>query len=192
MDTREWPLIAEDGELTSEWDYDLVGAYFYVVAAAVDVANNCTAWRSDQSSLFSLATALFFGRLSRVRMIGAVAIPLLFALIATPGKPEDIPFTLVDFPAMVGVTVSFLPGIYLSQEYWLAAGIWSGVVIVVGFVSSLVWRRNLARALRPTAWAALITAGTVSTLPILSIAPVACMAAMTMLERVARAPGNCY
>ncbi|KAJ7671997.1 hypothetical protein B0H17DRAFT_185485 [Mycena rosella] len=138
-------------------------------------------------------------------MIGVAAIPLLFALIAsvftlhahqaishtapviwcsvhdgsTPGKPEDIPFALVDFPAMVGVTVSSLPGIYLSQEYWPAAGIWSGVVIVVGFVSSLVWRRNLARALRPTAWAALITAGTFSALPVLSIAPVACMAAVT-------------
>ncbi|KAJ7674134.1 hypothetical protein B0H17DRAFT_1334986 [Mycena rosella] len=220
--------LLRTGELPSEWDYDLIGASFYVVVAAVDLVHKSRtiAQLGDQanesvllpalvcaervvsvgtgSSLFSLATALLFGRLSRLRMIGVAAIPVLFALIAsgftlhahqtishtapviwcslhdgsTPGKREDIPFTLVDFPAMAGVAASSLPGIYLSPEYWLAAGIWSGVVVIVVFVSSLVRRRSLVRALRPTGWAALITAGTFSTLPILSIVPVAGMGAV--------------
>ncbi|KAJ7652631.1 hypothetical protein B0H17DRAFT_1147313 [Mycena rosella] len=170
--------LLRTGKLPSEWDYDLIGTSFYVVVATVDVANNRTAWRSGQRPRHRP----LFERLSRARMIGVGAIPLLFALIAsgftlhahqaishtapviwcsfydgsTPVKREDIPFTLVDFPAMVGVTVSSLPGICLS----------------------LVRGRNLARAVRPTAWSALIAAGTFSTLPILSIGPVAGMGAV--------------
>ncbi|KAJ7493905.1 hypothetical protein FB451DRAFT_1388042 [Mycena latifolia] len=130
------------------------------------------------SSLFSVVTALFFGRSSGLRTAGIAAIPVLFAFVAsgfvlhahqaiaktTPviwcslhdgsisGKREDVPFTLVDFPAMMGDMVSYFPQIYMRRDtlewYALDVGVYSGAVFVTALISSLWRRRNLARALR--------------------------------------------
>ncbi|KAK7033405.1 hypothetical protein R3P38DRAFT_794145 [Favolaschia claudopus] len=98
--------IMKTGHLSSEWDYDLIGASSYTVAAAIDLiskskaiadlgdeASNSTmipalvcaervVWMGTGSSLFTLAVALFY-RPYRFHTIGIAAMPTLFAIIVS-------------------------------------------------------------------------------------------------------------
>ncbi|KAJ7212623.1 hypothetical protein GGX14DRAFT_564374 [Mycena pura] len=99
-------LVNAEEESPPEWDYDLIGASAYVVAAAIDLMHKgrLVAQLGDNasestllpallcaervvavgtgSSLFSIATAAYRGR-SVFRTVAVAIIPLIFALIAS-------------------------------------------------------------------------------------------------------------
>ncbi|KAJ7476295.1 hypothetical protein B0H11DRAFT_2031896 [Mycena galericulata] len=100
-------VILRTGHLPSEWDYDLIAASSYTVAAAIDLIykSNTIAQLGDKASessllpalvcaeravelgsgasLFTLAAALIYGRPYRLHTIGIAAIPPIFALVAS-------------------------------------------------------------------------------------------------------------
>ncbi|KAJ7346210.1 hypothetical protein DFH08DRAFT_870736 [Mycena albidolilacea] len=93
-------------ELAPEWDYDLIGASAYIVAAAIDLMHKARdiSQLGDKASesillpallcaervvavgmgtsLFSITTAIYRGS-SVVRTVGMAIIPLIFALVAS-------------------------------------------------------------------------------------------------------------
>lgn len=99
--------ILRKGRLPSEWDYDLIGASSYTVAAAIDLIykSKTIAQLGDKasessllpalvcaeravsvgtgSSFFTLTAALLYGRPYRLRTIGIAMIPPIFALVAS-------------------------------------------------------------------------------------------------------------
>ncbi|KAJ7493915.1 hypothetical protein FB451DRAFT_1164783 [Mycena latifolia] len=227
--------LLKHGELPGEWDYDLIGASYYIVAAAIDlilkahtisqlgdatsasklvpalVCAERVVSVGTGSSLFSLVTALFFGRSSGLRTAGIAAIPLLFAFIVSgfvlhahqaiaktipviwcslhngsiPGKREDIPFMLVDFPAMMGDVVSYFPQIYMRRDmlqwYALESGVYSGAVFFIALIGSLWRRRNLTRALRFATKFGAITGALFVGMPLIAIPIVAGLGATKWL-----------
>ncbi|KAJ6484827.1 hypothetical protein C8R45DRAFT_1098971 [Mycena sanguinolenta] len=129
------------------WDYNLMGASGYIVAAAIDLTLKARAIRNlgdsacespllpallcaervvslgTGSSLFTIATAGYVGRSSGGRRAAIALIPVVFALIASGTlKPGDISFALGDFPSVVLFVINVIPHLYGSRYYWLLAG----------------------------------------------------------------------
>ncbi|KAJ7844565.1 hypothetical protein B0H13DRAFT_1908825 [Mycena leptocephala] len=210
------------GHIPDEWDYDLIGASYYIVVAAIDLMLKARAISQlgdaasaskllpalvcaervvslgTGSSLFSIVISLSFGRSSGTRTAGIAVIPLMFALVASGftlhahqaiartmpviwcrmhdgselGKREDIPFTLVEFPAIIGDILSYFPSVYTHdyvRQYALVGAKFTGIVIAVIFLISLLRRRNLGRALRSASQSGATALGIWFSLPILAI-----------------------
>ncbi|KAJ7208924.1 hypothetical protein GGX14DRAFT_395550 [Mycena pura] len=147
------------------------------------------------SSLFTIVTGSIFHGSAGRRRVGIALVPLIFALVAswftfrahrtifqtvpviwcrlhdgsTPGKREDIPFTLVDFPASLMDLIGVLPDVYVSRGYWVFAGAVSAIVCLGALLASLAREPNVTAALRPTALAALVPLVGASGLPLLGL-----------------------
>ncbi|KAJ7441569.1 hypothetical protein FB451DRAFT_1377235 [Mycena latifolia] len=167
------------GDLPAEWDYDLIAAGGYIIAASIDLIQKSRAIAQlgegasesplllalicaervvvigTGSSLFTMVTSLF-GGCSGVRRAGTATIPLLLALVASffafraheaishavpviwcrfhdgvKLAKEEIPFTAIDFPALVLVAAVHMPQLYISRDYWISTGGLSAVVVVL-------------------------------------------------------------
>ncbi|KAJ7900430.1 hypothetical protein B0H13DRAFT_2029121, partial [Mycena leptocephala] len=172
----------------AEWDYDLIAAGGYIITASIDLiiksraitqlgeaasespllpalaCAECVVSVGTGSSLFTVVTSGASG----ARRAGTVAVPLLFALVAsffvfraheaisrTAPVPwcrlhdgsvalgeQDLPFIAVDLPAWVLNGTITLARLYATRKYWLWVGGLSGVVVIVLLMA------RLPRALR--------------------------------------------
>ncbi|KAF7368038.1 hypothetical protein MSAN_00869700 [Mycena sanguinolenta] len=146
------------------------------------------------SSLFTIITASIFHGSAGRRRAAIALVPLIFALVAswftlrahqeifqtfpvlwcrlhdgsTLRKREDIPFTLVDFPASLVDLIGVVPQFYVSPGYWVFAGALSGMVSFVALLASLARRDNRMAVLHSTAWGLVPLAGA-SALPLLGL-----------------------
>ncbi|KAJ7493914.1 hypothetical protein FB451DRAFT_1491471 [Mycena latifolia] len=174
------------GALPKELDYNLIGASTYIVAAAIDLIGKSRAiaqlgdaagtsilllalacaefvvWLGAGFSLISMVTALFFGRVSGLRIAGIAGIPLIrlpfFGVahdaIQPPGTCDVVLGT--HFPASITTQWKVFP-----TRYWIWAGTITGAVIAVVFV----WEISKQRTLRRVPWDTII-AGSVSAVPV--------------------------
>jgi hypothetical protein len=116
------------GHLADEWDYDLIGASYYIVVAAIDLMLKARAISQlgdtasaskllpalvcaervvslgTGSSLFSIVISLSFGRSSGTRTAGIAVIPLMFT------SPRVLPCMLTLRARAVGVDSRRLKG----------------------------------------------------------------------------------
>ncbi|KAJ7836286.1 hypothetical protein B0H14DRAFT_3460851 [Mycena olivaceomarginata] len=129
------------------------------------------------SSMFSIAASALHGG-SWGRTVGVAIIPLIFAVVASSfaanaheaikltdlvlwcrmhnsidiGKKDITPFLAVDFPAMMGLAVSFLFQLWVSPQLWLV----TGAIFTFIFACMIVNQRSSpADALRYSAHSAL-------------------------------------
>ncbi|KAJ7493880.1 hypothetical protein FB451DRAFT_1164745 [Mycena latifolia] len=99
--------------------------------------------------------------------------------------PANAPFTLVDFPAMMGDVVSYFPLAYTRRDvlegYAFEGGVYNGAVFVIALIGSLWRRRNLTRALRSATKLGVITVVFFVGMPFMAIPIVAGLGAAKWL-----------
>ncbi|KAF8214511.1 hypothetical protein K438DRAFT_2008808 [Mycena galopus ATCC 62051] len=218
-----------EGYLAPEWDYDLIAAGGYIIAASIDLILKSRAIVQlgegahespllpalicaervviigTGSSLFTVATSLFGGS-SGVRRAATAAIPLLLALVASffalraheaisrvmpviwcrlhdgvKLGQREIPFTTIDFPAVVLDAAVHMPELYISRDYWIYNGGLCAVVAVLAPVVNLLRRRNLIHALRSAGYGLALLAF-IAAVPLLALAALPVFGAMQWLS----------
>ncbi|KAK7006293.1 hypothetical protein R3P38DRAFT_3214339 [Favolaschia claudopus] len=220
-----------DGEMSSDWDYDLIGAAGFLMAATVDliVKSRTIADLGDEANqsnlipalicaervvavgtgsfVFSVLFAVIFGDSEGARLRTAVVagIPLTLSFIASffslhahqvmahtapviwcalhdgSKLEKHIPFTLVDFPAVVGEVALVIPKLFIQPWYWYITAAASGIAMSVSLIRSLVWSRHLKRLLRTAAMAPLTTAGAFIGFPVCAMGFIAGIATLKWL-----------
>ncbi|KAJ7844577.1 hypothetical protein B0H13DRAFT_1908835 [Mycena leptocephala] len=193
------------GRLPDEWNYDLIGASYYIVVAAIDLMLKARAISQlgDAASASKLLPALhrnlsllrsvFWHSHCRDRCNTLDVCPRrlgFYRACSSSYRKDDARYMVSHarrqrtretrrhplhprwVPAIIGDILSYFPLVYTHdyvRQYALVGAEFTGIVIAVIFLISLLRRRNLGRALRSASQSGATAAGIWFSLPVLAI-----------------------